>query len=283
MKNFFKFNALLLFVMVFLLPKAAAAKTNAMASLSGANAVTISIGLDSIGDIDGCNPQTCQYWQMIFEKQEVHDTTTYHRYYSSDVFPASQLSATYVFNLPAGEYSNFTIEGYNTNKTGNCGWEDYSNVCPDGKHIMADTLGGSKSISDPSFLTFIFVVNDGPAALPTLDVIDSGATDSPAAAAPATPAPAVPADASGALDVIDNGTATAITPTPVSPAPAAPASPAPAAPTPPPLDIIDNGAAGTSGTASASSSSTAPTAAAPASPAPVVQSVDSGGTTLIAI
>ena len=157
-----RFSAILLFGLFLISPFMTKAAVHPVLVSADGNNVTVSISLDGIEDIDGCDASKCQYWQMVFERVVPFDTTLYHRYYSSDVFPASRLSASYDFHLPAGDYSNFTLEGYATSTTGYCGWEDFSDVCPDGKRVVADERPGTKSVSDPSFMSFLFTVQDNP-------------------------------------------------------------------------------------------------------------------------
>jgi hypothetical protein len=216
--------------------------------------VDISISMDSIADISGCDEISCQYWQMVFEKQEEFNGVMYHRYYSSDVFPASQLRAEHVFHLPAGEYSNFTLEGYATNKTGDCGQEDYSPICPDSKHIMAGERGGMAFISDPSFMTFIFSVAESDPLKETIDVIDDGVSSVEDKIAQADKeleeaGQGAPSPSPSPLESPSPSTSPSPEASPdVSPSPEASAAPeegASATTTEPTVDIIDDGVSST--------------------------------------
>ncbi len=110
------------------------------------NIVTVSVSLDSIKDIDGCDPKSCKYWQIHFQEW-VGD---WGRYYSSDVFSADQLTATSTFQLPAGKYAGVLLMGYSGATTGYCNFVipgDDADSCPDGKKII-DQLGGLVYISE---------------------------------------------------------------------------------------------------------------------------------------
>lgn len=112
------------------------------------NNVTVTIHLDSILDIDGCESSSCKYWQIHF--QEIVDD--WGRYYSSDVYPASQLDATYTFHLPVGNYAGVFLAGYKGSNQDYCNFiipDDFSDSCPDGKHII-DDIGGLIYVNDPS-------------------------------------------------------------------------------------------------------------------------------------
>ena len=142
MKKFIILNVLVLWGVFLMMPQAVHANINGASVSASGNKVTVSLSMDSIEDIKGCTLSTCPYWQMVFEKQEVFDTITYHRYYSSDVYPASQLRAAYTFDLPAGDYSDFSLEGFTSNEIGDCGYEDYSAICPDGNHVVGGEMPG---------------------------------------------------------------------------------------------------------------------------------------------
>ena len=129
--------------------------------------ITVPVSLSSITDIDGCTQDTCKFWQMHF--QRLTGNGAYNAYYSSDVYPAAQLDASYTFDLPPGTYTAFFVAGYQGSATGTCKWfnpEINEDGCPDGKHDITPGMG-LRVIDNPGFLTYPFTIPYAPQATST--------------------------------------------------------------------------------------------------------------------
>ncbi len=151
------------------------------------NHMTVSVSLGRIKDIDGCNPSNCKYWQIHVQEA----IGNWGRYYSSDVYPASQLSALYTFHLPAGTYSGVLLAGYKSSATGFCDFiipGDSSDSCPDGKHIMSDT-NGLVYITDQEPVSYPPIIQNVSTPTPLMEAATISATTAIPVLAGITPPP----------------------------------------------------------------------------------------------